>query len=127
MKKTDDKTLIESMRRKAAELIATDSITSSVELILLADDFDRCADRLEELTKENADLKEKLDLCSKWQPMDTAPKDGEMFIKTELGETFCACKEGNRFIADDPRGGGGYFIHSEPIAWLPLPEGTEGL
>lgn len=81
------------------------------------------ADAIEALRQENAALKEKLDLCSKWQPTNTVPKDGAMFIGflwdgNELSVSFVKCLDG---VLETPR-------YSQCVVnWLPLPEGTEGL
>lgn len=133
--KTDNKTLIAELRQKATELIETDSITSSVELVLLSSEFDRCADRIEELIQENAALKEKLDLCDKWQKINKTHEDGTSYL---VFDRFSEDKkiDGYGIVVARYDFTHGWVLHQRnhiiiklinPTHCLPLPEGTEGL
>ncbi len=71
-----------------------------------------------------------LDLLGKeidggWQPIETAPRDGEFdaLVKTKFGNIYAGFRGINgRWSAEDPRGGGDYYIHDEITHWMPLPK-----
>lgn len=99
-------------------------------------------DDLETLRQENAALREKLDLHTKLQPMDTAPKDGTrvMLVDEKGCKHIAYCDDDN--IKDENKKHGRWIVFDmdeydsyysvelyeyELKGWLPLPEGTEGL
>ena len=86
------------------------------------------ADTIETLLQENATLKEKLDLCGKWQDVDLSQNNTNEFIlllkkgtHKEVG--FCHISNGKIYSTTfvDP------CEHNVVLKCIPLPEGTEGL
>ena len=64
-------------------------------------------DQLQEANKRIAEL----EALTQWQPIETAPKDGNWIICTSTSSIFVW------FSLDD-----GYYGNTEPTHWKPLPE-----
>ena len=71
-----------------------------------------------------------IDKIPKWQPIETAPKDGTKFLAFEDGDYY-----GCSFNWEDDEEGTIYWntycgqpacYTPEPTHWMPLPEGPEG-
>ena len=62
-----------------------------------------------------------------WQPIETAPVLGAMLVSVPpYHEVFEAFRDDRgRWLASDPRGGGYYYLHTEPSHWMPLPPRPE--
>jgi hypothetical protein len=114
--KVNDKKLIKDLRFMSAPL------------------FSMAADRLDVLSQENAALREKLDLHTKLQPMDTAPTCGKPFIlyaefkyqKHYIPFEFYVCfwdLERQKFNLND---GTLSLSAYNLLGWLPMPEGKDG-
>ena len=82
-------------------------------------------DRIKELSQENAALKKNLDLCSRLQPMDTAPDRFVGYTKEddECLECYIVYRDGDGFDTNALT----FIRKDDMIGWTPLPEGTEGL
>lgn len=80
-----------------------------------ADTLHAAADELRRLHARVQDLERG---AAQWQPIETAPKDGPILLRSKKGRVA----DGMWIAATDTRGGWAWaLIHQEPTHWMPLP------
>lgn len=104
-------------KRKLAELDALEAGG--------VDNWDWCSDSLAPL--DGVEFTDDPEPETLWLPIDTAPVLGAMLVSVPPDhEVFEAFRDASgRWQASDPRGGGYYYLHTEPSHWMPLPPPPE--